>query len=147
MTYQLSVGIFGPGTYERAHWGFIIHKPQEQFGDLLHVRVIDIPSNRFIFEHRSGHALDDQDAWGICKITLLDDIRRSNVILILSSEQPPFGSRRRDCQDWLLDALVSLEVEGLVPNGTSQTWASRVGKETKVIEGEAGMNWEPLNGR
>ncbi|KAL1863711.1 hypothetical protein Plec18167_000809 [Paecilomyces lecythidis] len=146
MTYQFSVGIFGPGTFERAHWGFVIHKPPNQFGDLLHVRVVDIPSNKFIFEHRSGHALDDQDAWGLCRISLLGDVRRSKVISMISSEQPPFGGTK-DCQDWILDALVSLEVEELVPEGTAQIWASRVGKETKVVEGEAGIDWEPLNGR
>lgn len=146
MVYQLSVGIFGPGISERAHWGFIAHQPPNRFGELLHVRVIDAPANRFIFENRSGHALGSQNAWGLCKIAPLDDIQRSKATSILSSEKPPNGGTN-DCQNWLLDGLVSLEVDGLVSDGTAQVWKSRIGKQTAVIKNEAGVNWEPLNGR
>lgn len=138
--------IGGPGTSEHAHWGFVIHEPSNWFGDLLHVRVIDIPSNRFIFENRTGHELVSQDAWGLCKITMLNTAQRTKVISILSNERPPLGGTK-DCQDWVLDALVSLEVEELVPDGTTQIWTSRAGKETDVIKREAGADWESLNGK
>ncbi|KAE8341679.1 hypothetical protein BDV24DRAFT_131852 [Aspergillus arachidicola] len=42
---------------------------------------------------------------------------------------------------------VSLEVEELVPDGTTQTWTSRTGKQTKAIQHEVDLNWEVLNGR
>lgn len=143
-TYQLSVSIFGPGSSERAHWGFVIHQPPNLYGDLLHVRVIDVPANRFIFENRSGHGLRSQNAWGLCKVALLDNAQRIKVTSILSSEKPPNGGTK-DCQDWVIDALVSLEVEELVPDGTTQTWKSRVGKQSVAIKGEVGRDWESLN--
>lgn len=146
MTYQLSVAIFGPGISEHAHWGFVIHQSPSPHGDLLHVRLIDIPSNRFIFENRSGHGLESQNAWGLCKISLLDHAQRSKVISILSSEKPPSGGTK-DCQDWVIDALVTLEVEELVPARTAHNWSSRIGKQTDAIKSEVGINWNSLNGR
>ncbi|KAK6814868.1 hypothetical protein P875_00042553 [Aspergillus parasiticus SU-1] len=146
MAYQLSVSISGPGTSERAHWGLVIHKPPNRVGDLLHVRVIDEDTNLFAFENRSGHVIDDQNAWGLAKIAMLDDVQRAKALSILFNEKPP-SNGGKDCQDWVLDALVSLEVEELVPDGTTQTWTSRTGKQTKAIQHEVGLNWEVLNGR
>lgn len=145
MAFQLSVVIFGAGVFDRAHWGFVIHRPPNRFGDLLHVRVIDIPSNRFIFENRTGQSLDSQNAWGLCKIAFLDSVERFRATSILTCEKPPIGGTK-DCQDWLVDAMISLETEELVPAGTAETWASRVGRPTVEVRSDAGADWEPLNG-
>lgn len=99
-----------------------------------------------IFENRSGHGLESQNAWGLCKISSLDNAQRSKVISTLSSEKPPSGGAK-DCQDWVIDALVALEVEDLVPGGTAQNWSSRTSKQTNAIKNEVGVNWMSLNGR
>lgn len=125
---------------------FVIHQPPNYFGDLLHVRVIDIPSNRFIFENRSGHRLESQGAWGLVKLTQLNHEQRARVISVLSAEKAPNGGSD-DCQNWLISGLVALEVDELVPDGTAETWTRRVGKPTMTIKGEAGANWASLNGR
>ncbi|KAL3476843.1 hypothetical protein BJX99DRAFT_257965 [Aspergillus californicus] len=145
MAYTLSIIMHGPGITSRAHWGFIIHKSPNTYGNLLHVRVIDIPSNRFIFEHRSAHGLEEQDSWGLCKITELNDVQRLTVISVLEKEKPPLGGAK-DCQDWVVDALVALEVEELVPDGTVMAWNGRLGMETERVKGIVGRKWTSLNG-
>ncbi|KAE8373544.1 hypothetical protein BDV26DRAFT_300973 [Aspergillus bertholletiae] len=146
MAYQLSVSIFGPGTFERAHWGLVIHRPPSRVGDLLHVRVIDENTNLFAFKNRSGHVIDDQSAWGLAKVAMLNDMQCSKALSVLFNEKPP-SSGGKDCQDWVLDALVPLEVEELVPDRTTQIWTSGAGKQTRAIQHEVGVDWEVLNGR
>ncbi len=150
MSYTLSIAISGPGTTERAHWGFTLHQPPNTFGDLLHVRLIDLPSKRFQFENRTGHGLSEQDAWGLATVTTgLTGAQRVQVVSILEAEKPPVGEGK--CQDWAVDALVALEVEELVPDGTAERWAGRVGVSTGVIrhelEREGRGAWVSLNGR
>ncbi|KAL4933085.1 uncharacterized protein BDV17DRAFT_287442 [Aspergillus undulatus] len=143
MAYQLSISLAGPGITENAHWGFTIHTPGKDFGDLLHVRLIT--STHFQFENRTGHGLAEQDAWGLAPITLLDDVQRAAVVSILEKERPPTNGR--DCQSWVVDGLVALEVEELVPPGTAEVWSARLGKETALVREEAGGVWVALNGR
>ncbi|KAL4800221.1 hypothetical protein BDV19DRAFT_384581 [Aspergillus venezuelensis] len=119
MAYQLSISIFGPGTSERAHWGFVIHAPPAEYGDLLYVREIDAARNWFQYEP---------------------------LMSIISKEPAPRGGTKR-CQDWVVDALVSLEIEELVADGTAQVWTDRVGKPTKDIKRGVGAAWTSLNGR
>ncbi|KAL4943407.1 hypothetical protein BDV06DRAFT_189943 [Aspergillus oleicola] len=143
MTHQLSISIHGPGQTSNAHWGFTIHTPGQEFGDLLHVRLIT--ATRFQFENRNGHGLSEQDAWGLAPIALLDGVQRAAAVEILEAEKPPTGGE--DCQDWVVDALVELEVAELVEPGTAETWATRRGKDTAVVRGEVGEGWVALNGR
>ncbi|KKK14536.1 hypothetical protein ARAM_000195 [Aspergillus rambellii] len=147
MAYQLSVSIFGPGISEPAHWGFVIHQPPNDSGELLHVRVIDVPMNIFQFEPRVPHLLDSQGAYGLCKIADLDGAQRFKVASILEREVPAPRGGMKNCQDWVLDGLVALEVEELVADGTTAIWTSRVGKRTDVIKREAGRDWHSLNNR
>jgi hypothetical protein len=39
-------------------------------------------------------------------------------------------------QDWVVDALVALEVEKFVPDETVEIWTGRLGRATAVIKGE-----------
>ncbi|KAL5340000.1 hypothetical protein BJX70DRAFT_137663 [Aspergillus crustosus] len=145
MAYRLSIAIFGPGTSEPAHWGFVIHQPYATFGDLLHVRVIDVPSNIFQFEPRIRHLLESQGAWGLCKLADLNREQRSKVASILEKEVPTPRGGTKNCQDWVIDGLVALEVEELVAAGTAEIWSARVGKTTIFIRGEIGGDWISLN--
>ncbi|KAL4870318.1 hypothetical protein BDV12DRAFT_60102 [Aspergillus spectabilis] len=146
MKYHLSLTLSGSGLSDRAHWGLVIYLPSDDFGDLLHVRVIDIPTNRFQFENRSGHGLAEQDAWGLAKTAELDSAQRMQAISIVEREKPPTGEK--DCQDWVVDALIALEVEELVPDGMVEIWTGRLGRATEVIkrEVEAEGGWISLNG-
>lgn len=45
---------------------------------------------------------------------------------------------KRGCQDWVLDVLVSLEVEGLVGEGTAGVWGALVGKDVEAVRGVVG---------
>ncbi|KAL4800222.1 hypothetical protein BDV19DRAFT_384582 [Aspergillus venezuelensis] len=145
MAYQLSITLSGPGKTENAHWGVIVYVPGNDFGDLLHVRLIDLPSNRFQFENRTGHGLAEQDAWGLAPVTRLDSVQRAAVVTLLENEKPPVGGK--DCQNWVVDGLVALEVEELVPPGTAELWNGRLGKETAAIREDVGEDWVALNGR
>ncbi|RAL03600.1 uncharacterized protein BO80DRAFT_488822, partial [Aspergillus ibericus CBS 121593] len=147
LTYRFGVTIFVPGTSEPAHWGFVIYQPPSTMGDLLHVRVIDESLNLFQFEPRIPHLLASQNAWGVCKIRDLTREEYTKVARILESEVPPPRGGAKNCQDWVIDGLVALEVEELVSEGTTQTWSSRVGKATLVIKNEVSGDWLSLNGR
>ncbi|KAL4884183.1 hypothetical protein BJY04DRAFT_215616 [Aspergillus karnatakaensis] len=148
--YHLSVTLSGPGVSERAHWGLIIHAPGQDFGDLLHVRVIDIPSNTFQFENRTGHGLADQDAWGLAKVVELDYEQRMRVIAIAGKERPPTPRGGQDCQDWVINALAGCEIEEIVPDGTVDVWIRRLGMPTERIKEEVRADgeglWVSLNG-
>ncbi|KAL4964896.1 uncharacterized protein BDV14DRAFT_64017 [Aspergillus stella-maris] len=144
--YQLSISIHGPGTVERAHWGFVIHQPPNIIGDLLHVLEIDRSTNWFEFETRDAHDITSQDAWSLAKIANINQSQRSAVAAVLENEAPPRGGTKR-CQDWVVDALISLEVDELVKGGTSQDWARRIGMATSEIKRQVGVDWTSLNGR
>jgi hypothetical protein len=51
----------------------------------------------------------------------------------------------------VVDALVALEVEGIVADGTTEVWAGRVAGLTLDIKrdvgGDVGRGWVSLNGR
>ncbi|KAL4778058.1 hypothetical protein BJX76DRAFT_363087 [Aspergillus varians] len=71
-------------------------------------------------------------------------VQRAQVGSILEGEKPPVGVGK--CQDWVVDALVALEVEELVPDGTA-AWSGRIGKETGFVRAGVGGDWVALNGR
>ncbi|KAK2754418.1 hypothetical protein FQN54_007062 [Arachnomyces sp. PD_36] len=144
MSYQLSVTICGPGTPEPAHWAFIIHQPPQKKGEIVHVIVLDETNNIFQFEARGGHTLTSRQAVGMCKLKTLSSAERSRVVSVLTNEVPAPRGGTKNCQDWLIDGLVALEVEELVPDGTTAAWAPRVGKLTDEIEEELGGDWIPL---
>lgn len=142
MHYQLSIEIFGQGEDPnyRSHWGFVIHIPPNTHGDLLHVRPIDINRLWYEFEPRYGTDLKVMQALGLCKVSTLDSEQRRQAITTISGEAAPRDGKRR-CQDWVFSALIALEVEELVPAGTSEFWKGLVGKSAQEIQGAVGGNW------
>jgi hypothetical protein len=72
------------------------------------------------------------------------------VATILENEVPPPHGGTDNCQNWVADALVALEVEEIVAEGTTEVWAGRVAGLTLDIKrnvGDAGGGWVSLNGR
>ncbi|GAD96911.1 hypothetical protein PVAR5_5578 [Paecilomyces variotii No. 5] len=146
MSYELSIEICGQGEdpNHRCHWGFMINRPAEYFGDLLHVRVIDLDRLWYQFEYRSGSSLDDLQAVGKCKIADLTLQQRQEAIELIKAEKAPIDGKRR-CQDWVFDTLISLEVEDLVPPGTAEFWKGMIGKPAKEVRLSCGVGWTSFN--
>ncbi|KAL2011971.1 hypothetical protein VTN00DRAFT_4689 [Thermoascus crustaceus] len=165
-SYTLSIAIFGEGNNptHRSHWAFTIHQsqpPQDDptttttYGDLLHVRVIDLDRLWYQFEHRSDTHLPTMhnimQAVGTCKIADLptaEDRRRAIEIIAEEGEKraPRDGGRR--CQEWVFETLIALEVEEFVPEGTAGFWKGMVGREAREVEREVGVGgWVDLRRR
>jgi hypothetical protein len=70
MAYELSIEVFGTGEdpNHRSHWGFVIHRPSLLFGDLLHVKAIDLDRLWYEFDPRMGTPLVTMQALGMVKI-------------------------------------------------------------------------------
>ncbi|KAJ5947719.1 hypothetical protein N7466_000734 [Penicillium verhagenii] len=145
MQYQLSIEVFGTGEdpKHRSHWGFVIHQPPRTFGDLLHVLPIDLERLWYEFEPRYGTELDIMQALGLCNIATLNSEPRRLAIELISQEPAPRDGRRK-CQDWMFSTLISLEVEELVPPGTSEFWKGMVGLPAKEVQRAVGRNWSPI---
>lgn len=146
MDYEISVIVYGLGTDPeyRSHWAFMIHRVGYDFGDLLHVTLLDLETLRFIFEHRSGTKLKSRQAIGRCRLAKLTAAQRLLAIRIMMGEKPPNDGMKR-CQEWILEVLISLEVEELVPPGMSSRWEKNIGKPAKQVSLAMADVWEPLN--
>jgi hypothetical protein len=146
MAYQLSIEVFGSGEdpNHRSHWGFMIHQPPNTTGDLLHVRLIDLYRLWYEFESRSNTDIVDMQALGLCRLAELTPQQRLQVIQVIKSEPAPRDGSRK-CQDWVFSTLLSLEVEELVPDGTSEFWKGMVGRTAREVERSIGDRWTALD--
>lgn len=145
MQYNLSVEVFGTGEdpKHRSHWGFVIHQPPRTFGDLLHVWPIDLERLWYDFEPRFGTDLKIMQALGLCQIGTLSSSQRRQAIEVISKEPAPRDGKRK-CQDWVFSTLLSLEVEELVPDGTSEFWKTMVGLPAREVQRAVGENWTSI---
>ncbi|OQE40228.1 hypothetical protein PENCOP_c006G04938 [Penicillium coprophilum] len=143
MAYNLSIEVFGPGDSptHRSHWGFMINKPGNlEFGDLLQVEVIDADRLWYGFAPRYATKIIDKAAVGMCKIADLTSQQRHDAIKVIEKEPAPRDSIGR-CQDWTFDALLSLEIEELVPPGTSEFWKGMIGRPAREVAAACGTKW------
>ncbi|KAK1141561.1 hypothetical protein N8T08_008976 [Aspergillus melleus] len=145
MAYELSIQVFGTGEdpRHRSHWGFVIHKPSALVGDLYHVKVIDLDKLWYQFEPRTSTPLRTMQAVGKVKLGDLSEKQRQDAIQVITSSPAPRDGRKR-CQDWVIDTLVSLEVDELVPHGTCHFWNEMVGKSARAVQATPGVNWTSL---
>ncbi|KAJ5084471.1 hypothetical protein NUU61_009050 [Penicillium alfredii] len=146
MTYELAIEISGAGEdpNHRSHWGFVIHQPPQPFGDLLHVHLIDLDRLWYDFEVRVGSTIPSMQAVGKVKLASLDARQRHEAIEVISAEPAPRDGRKR-CQDWVFDALLALEVNDLVPDGSCRFWKGMVGRAARDVRVAAGDSWTSLN--
>lgn len=145
MAYQLSIEVFGTGDdpNHRSHWGFMIHQPPNTTGDLLHVRLIDLYQLWYEFESRFNTNIVDMQALGLCRLAELTPQQRLQAIEVIKSEPAPRDGTRK-CQDWVFSTLISLEVEELIPAGTSEFWQGMVGRTARDVAGSIGSEWTAL---
>ncbi|KAK2742900.1 hypothetical protein FQN57_005030 [Myotisia sp. PD_48] len=142
MAYELSISVFGPGTdpSHRSHWGFIINRPGDDFGDLLHTRLLDLQRLWYIFEERSGTNIISQQSEGRIKLSTLTFDQRSYAKLIIQRQPAPMDGKRK-CQDWVSETVAILEEKGIVSPGMSERIGSAVGKPAAVVATMMGDAW------
>lgn len=145
MAYQLSIEVFGTGEdpNHRSHWGFMIHQPPNETGDLLHVRLVDLYQLWYEFESRFNTNIVDMQALGLCRLAELTPQQRLHAIGVIKSEPAPRNGARK-CQDWIFSTLLSLEVEELVPAGTSEFWKGMIGRTAMEVQGSVKDGWTAL---
>ncbi|KAK1139137.1 hypothetical protein N8T08_001260 [Aspergillus melleus] len=127
MSFQLCIEVFGNGDdpNHRYHWGFLFSRPEDDYGDLYHVQVIDLRKLWYQPDIREGTTIKTRQAVGMCKIALLDAARRAQAVKIIRDEPAPRDGKKR-YQDWTVDVLISLEAEELVEPGTAEKWSKDV---------------------
>ncbi|KAH8435057.1 uncharacterized protein LDX57_012686 [Aspergillus melleus] len=142
MFFQLCIRAIGNGDdpNHRSHWGFIFYTPGEDYGDLYHVQVIDLPRLWYQADTRQAVNIKEQQAVGMCRIALLDTRLRAHAVQVIQGEPAPRDGKSR-CQDWTVQVLISLEAEELVEPGTAETWSKRVGMKAKDLAEDCGNDW------
>ncbi|KAL4970757.1 uncharacterized protein BDV14DRAFT_1749 [Aspergillus stella-maris] len=136
-THELYIPISGPGLspQSRSHWSFLLRTPGATYGDLLHVQVIDLAKLWYQFDAREGIDLSRRSlqAEGMVKIADLTAEQRRRAIAVIRGEAAPRDGKRR-CQEWIVDALVGLEVEELVEGGMAERWNKFVGWRAEDVK-------------
>lgn len=143
MAFELFIEVFGNGDdpNHRSHWGFLVARQGDDFGDLYHVLLIDQSKLWYQLDVRRGTTIKTRQAEGVCKIPLQDGALLSKTIKIIESEPAPQDGKRK-CQDWTVDVLISLEAEEIVEAGTAEKWGNRVGMNAKDLAKDCGGDWE-----
>jgi hypothetical protein len=147
MSYELSIVVYGPGTdpQHRSHWGLMINRVGEEYGDLLHTQVINLERLWYQFEERSGAPVVSRQSEGRYKIAVLTEEKRRKAKDVIGKEPAPRDGKKR-CQDWVLDVVIALEVEEIVDPGLSNTVGELVGKPAKDVAAAVGEAWIPAKG-
>jgi hypothetical protein len=68
----------------------------------------------------------------------LEQYQRADQII---SEEPAPNKGRDRCQDWVQNCIISLEVEEIVPPGTSEWLEGLVGQPAATVASKAGSRW------
>lgn len=143
MSYELSITVDGRGLdpNNRSHWAFMICEEGKDYGERLQVALLDRATLRYMFEMRSTVVLRSAQGEGRCVITSWNAQQRQKAMELIRAEEAPCDGKRR-CQDWVLEVLIGLEAEALIPAGTSSRWEGLVGKPAAELAAELGPLWE-----
>jgi hypothetical protein len=141
-TYTLSIVLHGPGTdpNNRSHWTLALHRPPSPLATVLQVNVLDLASLTYASTTRNGEVLLPASAEGRVEVGTLDMAGYIAVKRVVEGVQAPNNGKDR-CQDWVLDYIVALEVEGVVAEGTSEWVGGLVGRSAVEVEKEVGDRW------
>ena len=144
MSFELSIAVYGPGTDSRyrSHWGFMIHRVGDNYGELLHTQLLDLNRLWYQFDERSGVSLISQQCEGRIKVATITDEKRRLAKGVISKEPPPRDGQKR-CQDWVFDVMISLEAEEIVEAGWAERVKGMVGKSARDVAAAAGSAWVP----
>jgi hypothetical protein len=141
-THVLSIVVYGPGTdsNHRSHWAFAIHRKTSDSGILLHVQLIDLKKLIYTFNERTGVDVRSKSSEGSFQVAFLEGQQVHRAAEIIRKEVAPSDGIER-CQDWVQNAIISLEVEGIVPSGTSVWIEKLVGKAATDVAQAVGNKW------
>lgn len=140
--YNLSVVVSGPGdnpTY-RSHWAFALHPPNSEIGNLLQVLPLDVDNLIYGFDKRKGVVFQSKCSEGFFTIATLSPKQYQDTDKIISQEPAPRNGKDR-CQDWVAECILALEVEEMVPAGTSEWLSELVGQPASVVASKTGARW------
>lgn len=135
--------MYGEGTdsNHRSHWAFALHPVDSARGHLLHVLLIDKDRLYYQFEIRKDVHYQSASSEGVFLVAQLTVTQYARVVRQISSEAAPRNGKDR-CQDWCYNCIIGLEVEELVPAGTSHWIHSLLGLPAKTLAQRVGTRWK-----
>ncbi|KAF2248946.1 hypothetical protein BU26DRAFT_519123 [Trematosphaeria pertusa] len=142
MSYNLSVIVYGPGDdpNHRSHWAFAFHAPGSSVGNILHVTLLDLNKLVYAFEKRKGVEVQSKSSEGYFTIATLSLEQYQRADRIISQEPAPNNGKDR-CQDWVQNCIIALEVEEIVPPGTSEWLGGLVAQPAATVASKTGSRW------
>ncbi|KAF2661331.1 hypothetical protein K491DRAFT_449648 [Lophiostoma macrostomum CBS 122681] len=142
MSYYLSVIVDGPGDdpNHRSHWAFALHAPGSSVGNLLQVNLLDLNRLVYSFDKRKDVKVQSESSEGYFSIATLSLEQYQRADQIISQEPAPNNGRDR-CQDWVQNCIIALEVEEMVPSGTSEWLGGLVGQPAATVASKTGSRW------
>lgn len=139
---MLSIVVEGEGEDpdNRSHWSFAFRHAGAARGNILQVLVIDRERLWYQFDRRDDITILSPSVEGIFEIATIPPSRYAQTIRVVSNEPAPRNGKDR-CQDWTLNCILALEVEELIPDGTSAWIDGLVGKSAAQLAQALGRRW------
>ena len=142
MYYNLSIVVSGPNDDPSncSRWAFALHAPDSPIGNLLDVTALKLDRPIYAFDKRAGVEFQSIYSEGYFVIARLSPEQYWRADQIIAQEPAPVNGKDR-CQDWIQNCVIALEIEEIVPPGTSEWLGELVGKPATVIASSPGTRW------
>lgn len=136
-THILYIVLEGAGLTpeNRSHWSFAFHRPESRIANVLQVLLLDDLRLIYHFDRRDGVCFPIPGAEGAVRLAELSASEYSRAQYLISKEPPPRDGKER-CQDWALNCVVGLEVEGILEGGSAEFVGGLVGLSAQAVKGE-----------
>jgi len=143
-THALSLVVCGKGDdpSNPSHWSFNFHPIFSQTGTQLQVLIIDPDHLWYQFDKRDGAPILAPESEGHFQIATFTPTQYARASDIICNEPAPRNGRDR-CQDWIVNCLIGLEAEEVVPAGTAERIGDLVGKTASMVAHAVGEDWVP----
>ncbi|KAF2092276.1 hypothetical protein K490DRAFT_32490 [Saccharata proteae CBS 121410] len=118
--YQLSIILYDQDgeSIDGSHWGLIFHMDDSEVGNLFHVTLLDPKLQVYQLDQRHGYLIHSKNSSGYFNVARISQYQCVWAAGIIEKETIPVDATAT-CKEWVLNCLISLEVEELVPAGTS----------------------------
>ncbi|PVI00422.1 hypothetical protein DM02DRAFT_655509 [Periconia macrospinosa] len=169
MSYKLSIAVYGPGAIpeEPSHWAFVFHTttsgpentpptttasaststststtttPRRKTGNVLHIIHPDNNKNFYTFDKHEDHEFESNACKGYFTIATLTPEQAQRADKIIADEPVPKVGEE-NCQDWVLNATISLLMEQLVDEEACQRVDGVRGKSALEVAEVLGESW------
>ncbi|KAF2792385.1 hypothetical protein K505DRAFT_326193 [Melanomma pulvis-pyrius CBS 109.77] len=136
-THILYIVLEGDGLTpeNRSHWSFAFHRPDSHIANVLQVLLLDDLRLLYHFDRRDGVPFPVPGAQGAVRLAELSASEYSRAQHLISKEPPPRDGKER-CQDWVLNCVVGLEVEGILEGGSAELVGGLVGLSAQAVKAE-----------